>query len=140
WVALAFASVLQYVIEFHSGARLASGAFMLAAFWLIYRAGRDWVITQDRAASASAAMLLLLGCVGLIVHAHEAVPELAPLAALCGACAALAAAQTHPVAAGLALGLALAAGFASSSWVAAAALYLPVIAAPFVRAALRHGP
>ena len=137
WVALAFGSVLQYVIEFHSGARLASGAFMLAAFWLIYRAGRDWVIAQDRAASASAAMLLLLGCVGLIVHAHEAVPELATLAALCGAFAALAAAQTHPAAAGLAFGVALAAGFASSSWVAPAALYLAVIAAHFVHAPWR---
>jgi 4-amino-4-deoxy-L-arabinose transferase-like glycosyltransferase len=137
WVALAFGSVLQYVIEFHSGARLASGAFMLAAFWLIYRAGRDWVITQDRAASASAAMLLLLGCVGLIVHAHEAVPELATLAALCGAFAALAAAQTHPVAAGLAFGAALGAGAASSSWVAPAALYLAVIAAHFVHAPWR---
>lgn len=137
WVALAFGSVLQSVIEFHSGARLASGAFMLLAFWLIYRAGRDWAITQDRAASGSAAMLLLLGSVGLIVHAHEAVPELTTLAALCGAFAALAAAQKHPLAAGLAFGVALAAGFASSSWVAPAALYLAVVAAQFVHAPSR---
>ena len=137
WVALAFGSALQYVIEFHSGARLASGAFVLAAFWLIYRAGRDWVIAQDRAASASAAMLLLLGSVGLIVHAHEAVPELATLAALCGAFAALAAAQARPVAAGLVFGAALAAGFASSSWVTPAAVYLAVIAAHFVHAPWR---
>jgi 4-amino-4-deoxy-L-arabinose transferase-like glycosyltransferase len=137
WVALAFGSALQYVIEFHSGARLASGAFVLAAFWLIYRAGRDWVITQDRPASASAAMLLLLGSVGLIVHAHEAVPELATLAALCAAFAALAAAQTRPIAAGLAFGAALAAGATSSSWVAAAAVYLAVIAAHFAHAPWR---
>jgi 4-amino-4-deoxy-L-arabinose transferase-like glycosyltransferase len=137
WVALAFGSALQYVIEFHSGARLASGAFVLAAFWLIYRTGRDWVITQDRAASASAALLLLLGSVGLMVHAHEAVPELATLAALCGAFAALAAAQARPVAAGLAFGAALAAGLASSSWVTPAAVYLAVIAAHFVHAPSR---
>jgi 4-amino-4-deoxy-L-arabinose transferase-like glycosyltransferase len=132
WVALAFANLLQFVIEFHSGARLASGAFVLLAFWFIYRAGRDWIITQDRAASGSAAMLLLLGSVGLIVHAHEAVPELATLAALCGAFAALAAAQTRPVPAGLAFGAALGAGAASSSWVTPAALYLAVVAAHFV--------
>ena len=137
WVALAFGSVFQSVIEFHSGARLASGAFVLAAFWLIYRAGRDWVITQDRAASASAAVLLLLGSVGLMVHSHEAVPELATLAALCGAFAALAPAQRHPVAAGLAFGAALGAGFASSSWVAPAALYFAAIAAYFVHAPWR---
>jgi 4-amino-4-deoxy-L-arabinose transferase-like glycosyltransferase len=137
WVALAFGSVLQDVIEFHSGARLASGAFMLLAFWLIYRAGRDWAITQDRAASGSAAMLLLLGSVGLMVHAHEAVPELTTLAALCGAFAALAAAQKHPLAAGLAFGVALGAGFVSSSWVAPAALYLAVVAAHFFHAPSR---
>jgi 4-amino-4-deoxy-L-arabinose transferase-like glycosyltransferase len=137
WVALAFAKLLQFVIEFHSGARLASGAFVLLAFWLIYRAGRDWVITQDRAASGSAAMLLLLGSVGLMVHAHEAVPELATLAALCGAFAALSVAQKHPIAAGLAFGAALGAGIASSSWVTPAALYLAVVAAHFVHAPWR---
>lgn len=137
WVALALGSVFQYAIEFHSGARLASGTFVLLAFWLIYRAGRDWVITQDRAASASAAMLLLLGSVGLMVHAHEAVPELATLAALCGALAALAAAQRRPVAAGLAFGAALGAGVASSSWVTPAALYVAVVAAHFVHAPWR---
>lgn len=140
WVALAFGSVFQSVIEFHSGARLASGAFVLAAFWLIYRAGRDWVITQDRAASASAATLLLLGSVGLMVHAHEAVPELATLAAMCGAFAALAAAQTRPIAAGLAFGAALGAALASSSWVAPAALYLAVVTAHFVHAPWRTRP
>ena len=137
WVALAFGSALQYVIEFASGARLASGAFMLLAFWLAYRAGRDWVITQDRAASGSAAMLLVLGSVGLIVHAHEAVPELATLAALCGAFAALAGAHTYPLAAGLAFGVALGAGAASSNWAAPAALYLAAVAGYFVHAPSR---
>jgi 4-amino-4-deoxy-L-arabinose transferase-like glycosyltransferase len=137
WVALAFGNVLQYVIEFHAGARLASGAFVLAAFWLIYRAARDWIVTEDRSATASAAMLLLLGSVGLMVHAHEAVPELATLAAMCGAFAALTAAQRHARWAGAAFGAALGAGFASSSWVPPAALYLAVLAAHFVHAPWR---
>ena len=55
WVALAFGAALQRFIEFHAAARLASGAFVLAAFWLIYRAARDWIPAEDRAASASAA-------------------------------------------------------------------------------------
>jgi hypothetical protein len=82
-------------------------------------------------------MLLVLGSVGLIVHAHEAVPELATLAALCGAFAALAVAQTHPLAAGLAFGVALGAGAASSNWAAPAALYLAVLAGYFVHAPSR---
>jgi 4-amino-4-deoxy-L-arabinose transferase-like glycosyltransferase len=137
WVALAFGSVLQFLIEFHSAARLASGAFMLAAFWLIYRAARDWVSTEDRIATASAAMLLLLGSVGLMVHAHEAVPELATLAALCGAFAALAGASVRRLRAGIVFGAALGAGLASSSWVSPAALFVAVLAAHFVHAPWR---
>src|SRR5262249_49096991 len=97
----------------------------------------DWALTQDRAASGSAAMLLLLGSIGLMVHSHEAVPELATLAALCGAFAALPTAHTRPFAAGLAFGVALGAGAASSSWVAPAALYLAVVAAHFMHAPWR---
>jgi 4-amino-4-deoxy-L-arabinose transferase-like glycosyltransferase len=132
WAALAFGSVFQYVIEFHSAARLASGVFVLGAFWLIYRAARDWVSTEDPVATASAAMLLLLGSVGLMVHAHEAVPELATLAALCGAFATLARVSTRPLPAGIAFGAALGAGLLSSSWVSPAALYLAVLIAHFV--------
>jgi 4-amino-4-deoxy-L-arabinose transferase-like glycosyltransferase len=132
WVALAFGAALQRLIEFHAAARLASGAFMLAAFWLIYRAARDWVPAEDRATTGSGALLLLLGSVGLIVHAHEAVPELATLAAMCGAFAALAAARARPLVAGIAFGAALGAGLASSSWVGPAALYMAVLAAHLV--------
>jgi 4-amino-4-deoxy-L-arabinose transferase-like glycosyltransferase len=76
-------------------------------------------------------MLLLLGCVGLMVHAHEAVPELATLAALCGALAVLPRAATDPLAAGIGFGAALGAAFLSSHWVPAAALFAAVAAAHF---------
>jgi hypothetical protein len=49
-------------------------------------------------------MLLLLGSVGLIVHAHEALPELASLAAMCGALATLPHAARRPLAAGALFG------------------------------------
>ena len=54
-----------------------------------HQGGDDVRFGAEDAGAASAATLLLLGCVGLIVHSHEAVPELAALAALCGAFAAL---------------------------------------------------
>jgi 4-amino-4-deoxy-L-arabinose transferase-like glycosyltransferase len=136
WVALAFGSLLQFLVEFHSGARLASGLFVLGAFWLIYRAARDW-IPHDKQATPAAALLLLLGSVGLLVHAHEAVPELATLAALCGALAALARAGTQPLGAGMAFGAALGAGLLSSHWVAPAALFIATAAAHFVCPAWR---
>ncbi len=136
WVAVAFGSVLRFVLEFHSAARLASGAFVLGAFWLIYRAARDW-IPEDRQETAAAAFLLLLGSTGLMVHAHEAVPELATLAALCGAFAALARSTTHPAGAGMAFGAALGAALLSSSWVAGVALYIAVFVAHFACPAWR---
>ena len=125
WAALASGKALQWVLEFHAAARLASGVFVLAAFWLIYRAVRRWI----DATAAAAAVLLLLGSVGLMVHAHEAVPELALLAAMCGALAALPRTASHPLGAGIGFGLALGAGYASSLWVAPSALFLAVAAA-----------
>lgn len=129
WVATAFGLALQPLLEFHAAARLASGAFVLAALWLAYRAARDWSEPGERQVTGSAALLLLLGSVGLMVHAHEAVPELATLAALCGALAALPRAATHPVAAGAAFGAAVGVAFLSSHWVSAGAFFVAVTAA-----------
>src|SRR5687767_883995 len=90
WIATAFAQIFGSLIELHSAARFASGALMLGAFYLIYLAARGWGHDQiDRRANAAAALLLLLGSIGLIVHAHEALPELAALASMCGALAVL---------------------------------------------------
>jgi 4-amino-4-deoxy-L-arabinose transferase-like glycosyltransferase len=129
WVALAFGKLLHRLIEFHSGARLASGVFVLSAFWLIYAAARDWTHVDERHSAAAAALLILLGCVGLMVHAHEALPELAALAALCGALAALPHATRRPVLAGALFGLALGCAFLSGSWIAPSTLGLSVLAA-----------
>ncbi len=129
WVALAFGKLFRLLVEFHSAARLASGAFVLAACWLLYRAARDWTPAEDRRTTAAAALLLFIGSVGLIVHAHEALPELASLAALSGALAALPRAATRPLASGALFGAALGLAFLSSTWIAPAALGLAVVAA-----------
>jgi hypothetical protein len=122
--------VLQWLVEFHSAARLASGALVLGAFWLIYAAARDCSApNEDRRTSASAAMLLLLGSVGLMVHAHEALPELASLTAMCGALATLPHAVRRPLPAGALFGAALGFAALSAVWVAPAALLLAVIVA-----------
>jgi 4-amino-4-deoxy-L-arabinose transferase-like glycosyltransferase len=130
WLATAFGLALAPVLEFHSGARLASGALVLVSFWLIYLAGRDWAPTRDeRRISAAAALLLLLGSIGLMVHAHEALPELAALAAICGALATLPHAARRPLAAGALFGVALGCAALSAVWIAPAAVIAAVIAA-----------
>jgi len=129
WLALAFGSALHKLIEFHAAARLASGVFVLCALWLIHAAARDWSHVDDRRATAAAALLVMLGSVGLMVHAHEALPELAALAGLCGALAALPHATTRPATAGALFGVALGCAFLSANWIAPAALGIAVIAA-----------
>ena len=64
-----------------------------------------------------------------MVHAHEAVPELAALAALAGALAVLPYAALRPVPAGALFGAGLGFAFLSSSWIAPAALFGAVAAA-----------
>ena len=131
WFALAFALLLGWAMEFHAAARLASGAFVAVAFWLIYVAGREWSSEEQRRVTSSAALLTLLGCLGLLVHAHEALPELASLSAMCGALAALPYAIEKPKRAGAAFGVALGLAFLSATWIAPAALALAVVAAHF---------
>ena len=131
WFALAFGLLLGWAIEFHAAARLASGAFVALAFWLIYVAGREWSAEEQRRLASSAALLTLLGCLGLLVHAHEALPELASLAAMCGALAALPYAIEKPKRAGLAFGVALGLAFLSATWIAPLSLAIAVLAAHF---------
>jgi 4-amino-4-deoxy-L-arabinose transferase-like glycosyltransferase len=126
WIALLLGKAFGWLLEFHSAARLASGVLVLSAFALIYRAGRNWIGGPEPRITAVAAFLLLLGSVGLMVHSHEAVPELACLAGLCGAFAALRHAARRPYAAGAGFGIGLGVALLSSSWIPPLAVVLAV--------------
>lgn len=140
WIALAFGKLFGWVLPFHDAARLASGVCVLAALWFLYRV------------AGAAAPLLLLGSVGLMVHAHEALPELAALAAMGAAYALLPRAHDQPLARGAAFGAALGLAFLALGPAVPGALALAVIAAhalcapwrtaralPFLGAALAAG-
>ena len=135
WVALVFGKLFGWAIELHAAARIASGAFVALAFMLIYRAEREWLAPEDpdtRRTAAGAAFLILLGCIGLLVHAHEGLPELAALAAMCAALTALPYAAARPLAAGAAFGVALGVAALSASWIVPLGMALAVVAAHFV--------
>ncbi|MGQ0654963.1 MAG: ArnT family glycosyltransferase [Betaproteobacteria bacterium] len=129
WFGALLGRVLQSLIEFHAGARLASGIFVGAAFLFIYHAARQWAGAERAPVAGAAALLLLLGAVGLMVHSHEALPELGQLAAMCGALAALAQAGARPVAAGTGFGVALGLGFLAAGWIAPISMWLAAAAA-----------
>ncbi len=135
WAALAFGAALGGLLPFHEGARLASGLFVLLTVWLLYHAARAWAAPEERAVDGAAAPLLLLGCVGLMVHAHEAAPELAALASLAGAFAALARTAQQPgnlraaLGGGAAFGAALGAAFLSTHFIIPATVFAAVFLA-----------
>ncbi len=126
WLALAFGKLAGWALPFHSAARLASGVLVFAALWLLYRT------------AGAAAPLLLVGSIGFMVHAHEAVPELAALAAACAAYAVLPRAHERPLLWGAAFGAALGCAFLALGPVVPAALALAVIAAHAVCPAWRR--
>ncbi len=137
WVGLAFAKTFAWILPLHGAVRLASGFFMLAALLLAYLAARNAAPAAEGHASGAAAALVLGGSIGLIVHAHEAVPDLAALAASCAALAFLAQAERRPVGAGFGFGVSLGVAFLSAGPVAPAALGLAALAAHLVCAPLR---
>jgi 4-amino-4-deoxy-L-arabinose transferase-like glycosyltransferase len=109
WIAASFGAALDWSLPFHDAARIASGFLFLVALAFVYVAARRWAIDADQHGAAAAAVLILIGSIGLMVHAHEATTDLAALAACAGALAALAHAPSRPATMGAGFGAALAA-------------------------------
>jgi 4-amino-4-deoxy-L-arabinose transferase-like glycosyltransferase len=136
WVGALLGTLLGPFIPFHGAVRLASALFMLAALACAYFAARGWYGTEAaqsgdpeaRRAPAVSAMLLLIGSVGLFVHAHEATPELATLAAVAGFLAASPHAISAPLRAGLGAGLALGATLLGTGPAVTVALFVALVA------------
>jgi len=116
WIAAVFGAALGWALPFHDAARVASGFLVLVSLVFIYFAAKSWAHDPDQHGTAASAVLILVGSIGLMVHAHEATTDLAALAACAGALAALAYSQSRPVTMGAAFGAALGAGFLSTGF------------------------
>jgi len=137
WIALMFAKLLGWALPFHGAARLASALCVLIAAWMIYFAARRAAPAGQQRNAGATAMLVLIGSVGLLVHAHEAVPDLASLAAGCGAFAFAALAGQRPLGAGVGLGASLGVAFLSAGPVTPAAIGLAALITPLACAEWR---
>jgi 4-amino-4-deoxy-L-arabinose transferase-like glycosyltransferase len=126
WLALAFGTAFGWLVGFHNAARIASGAAMFAALWFLYLAARHSVprgaTKSERRNAGAGATLLVVGSIGLIVHAHEAVPDMAALAAACAALCLQFVGRGKPWRAGLAFGGALGIAFLSTGFVVPAVI------------------
>ncbi len=78
WSAALFAKLFAWALPLHDGARLASGFYM--AITLAFTAMTARRLIDERAGRIC--VLLLIGCLGLLLRAHEINPELAGLAGM----------------------------------------------------------
>ena len=75
WVAAVFTKVFGLVLPAHDAARLTSGFFMASTLALLSLACRE--LMGERAIRVG--VLLFIGCLGLLLRAHEMMPDLAGL-------------------------------------------------------------
>ena len=118
WIAALAANVFGLVLAPHDGARLASGVMMAAVIAFVHLAGRELYARTEGMSAA----LALLGCLGLLVHAHETLAESSMLAGQALAWYGIALARRKPHRAGWLLGAGLA--------VAALSKGIPAVIAP----------
>ena len=101
WVSAALAWLLGGVLSLHDAARLASGAFMALTLAAVTMASRE--LMGERALRMG--VLLLIGCTGLLIRAHEMSTDLAGMSGIAVALYGVALAHRRRVAGGAVLGL-----------------------------------
>lgn len=128
WIAAGFAWITSPVLELHNGARLASAALVLLMLALLRLAARELYAKPE----SDAAALVLLGSLGLFLHAHENLGEIGMLAAHALSLFALALSRRSPLLAGALLGAGcgaalLSKGFGAALIPALSAALLPLV-------------
>jgi 4-amino-4-deoxy-L-arabinose transferase-like glycosyltransferase len=133
WVAAAFAKALGGALALHDAARLAAGFFMAATLGMLSAACLE--LMGERAVRIAA--LLFLGCLGLLIRAHEMTTDLAGLAGIAMALHGLALGLRRPVAGGAILGCGMGIAFLGDGFLPLGMLALLVALLPLGGAAWR---
>ena len=107
WTAAVLAQVFGDVLAVHDAARLAAGFYMAITLALV--SATAWELMGERAVRMS--VLLLIGCLGLLIRAHEMTDDLAGLAGLALGLYGFALAARRPWLAGVLAGLGMGVGF-----------------------------
>lgn len=126
WSAAVTGFAFSWLLPLHDAIRLASGFWVALILFLLYRAGREWHCNEEAPHEfAIASVLAMAGCLGFLVHAHEAQPMLVALAGHAAAYWALALLPRKPLRAAIIFGLGLGLGFLGNG-LAAMLTLLPV--------------
>ncbi len=126
WLAAACARLFGGLLPLHDAARLATGIFAALTLAGMSLAARR-LYGPD---TGRLAVLILLGCLGLLVHIHDSQPLIALLAATAWVLAAISEVATRPLRSGLVAGLAAGLAGLAAGWLAILALApLPLLLA-----------
>jgi 4-amino-4-deoxy-L-arabinose transferase-like glycosyltransferase len=117
----------------HDAARLAAGLYMAATLALLSAA--SWELMGERAVRMS--VLLLIGCLGLLIRAHEMTPELAGLTGAALALYGLSLARRRPWLAGALTGAGIGVGYLGNGLIALGMLTALLAALPLASPAWR---
>jgi 4-amino-4-deoxy-L-arabinose transferase-like glycosyltransferase len=134
WIAALTAKLFGWMLSPHDGARIASGVVMAAALAFVHLGGRE---LYGRTEGASAT-LTLLGCLGLLVHAHETLGEIGMIAGQAIVLYGIALAAREPHRAGWVLGSGLAVTILCKGLAAVIAPIAVALAVPLLSPAWRR--
>lgn len=109
-----FAKLFAPLLPLHDGARLASGFYTALTLLFTGLAGRE-LFGVGRGWGA---VIILIGCLGMLVSAHQMVTDLALLAGCAAMLYGFALSRRRPVLAGLLLGCGMGAGFMAKGFIA----------------------
>jgi 4-amino-4-deoxy-L-arabinose transferase-like glycosyltransferase len=114
WSASLFAQLFSSVLPLHDGARLVSGFYSAITLLFIGLAGRK-LYGENR---GWATAIILIGCLGMLVHAHQISTDVVLLSGCAMMLYGLAHSQEHPIRAGIWIGIGIGIGFLSKGFIA----------------------
>jgi 4-amino-4-deoxy-L-arabinose transferase-like glycosyltransferase len=114
WTAALFARLFSPQLPLHDGARLASGFYIALTLLYTGLAGRK-LYGENR---GFAAAIILLGCVGMLVRAHQMITDLALLAGFAMLLYGYAYSQERSLRAGIFIGTGMGIGFMAKGFIA----------------------
>jgi len=131
--AAACALIFSLVLPLHDAARIATGLWMAATFYFTAAAARE--LHGERAGAI--AVLLLLGCFGLVLRSHQLITDVAMLAGFAMAYYGCALALRRPNAGGIWIGTGAGIGFLANGVIAPVIIVTLAVLLPAVGRAWR---
>jgi 4-amino-4-deoxy-L-arabinose transferase-like glycosyltransferase len=133
WTAALLAKLFGGILTSHDAARLAAGIYMAATLTFLSRAGRE--ILGQR--GVRVAVLLFVGCLGLLIRAHEMNTDLAGLTGVAMALNGVAMMQRRPHAGAILTGAAIGVAFLGNGFLPAGMIVFMLVILPAIGTAWR---